>query len=65
MTRKEALNPKPVMPLQRELTQAEPQDSRPFWKRLLTGIRPFGAVERIKKTGKLAGTVGVKTTAEF
>lgn len=62
---KDALNPGPVRPLEREQTESAPEDARPFWRRLLRGIRPSVSVGKNKKTGEMGGEIGFKTKAEF
>lgn len=59
------LNPAPVRLLERDVTPPEPQDTRPFWQRLLFNARPMADVEKRKRDGKVVGTLGVKTHVDF
>lgn len=51
--------------MEREEPLSVPEDARPFWLRLFRGTRPFVEVEKIKRTGEMAGTVGIQTKVEF
>lgn len=60
------LNPKPVRPLERTGERcAEPDSTEPPWIRLLESIRPTVEIEKIKRTGEVAATIGIKGQIEF
>lgn len=60
------LNPGPVTPLEADDDEKlSPDDTRPWWMRLVTSLRPSISQETIVRTGKKADEVGIKGHIDF